>query len=284
MVSCRGRMRPVFVDREVATRLERAEADLTRRYVDAYSRLCPEVGAASREVAGGCVSFAGMDSPLSRADAGGLSGPAAPKDLDAIEEFLESRGANSTIETCAFTDQSVFDFAGRRGYRIGHILNVFALPLSPQSRPDRGTTALGTGSEVRPLSKSTADSDLWCNTVGRGFASIEDGDVPYMDIYRGIFHAVGTIGYLATVDGVPVGAGALKIAGQVAYLSTASTLPPYRRKGIQSALLMHRLSDAITQGCDLAAIVTSPGSDSERNVLRVGFALAYARIRLVKRR
>ena len=270
------------VDRAVATGLERAEGELTRQYVDAYARLYPKVGAASMEIAGARVSFAGADSPLSRVDAVGLDGPVLPKDLGAAESFLESRGARSTIETCAFTDQSVFDFAGRRGYGVGHILNVFALPLNPESRADYEATAAAQGIEVRRISKRQEDSDLWCNAVGRGFASVEDGDVPYMDIYRGIFHADSTTAYIATVNGRPAGAGALKVAGQVAYLSTASTSPSHRRKGVQMALMMGRLSGAIREGCDLAAIVASPGSDSERNVLRAGFAMAYARIRLVK--
>ncbi|HUV89752.1 MAG TPA: hypothetical protein VMY80_08870 [Anaerolineae bacterium] len=31
------------------------------------------------------------------------------------------------------------------------------------------------------------------------------------------------------------------------------------------------------QGCDLALVLTSPGSDSQRNVERAGFRLAYTK-------
>lgn len=277
----------MFAGRDLVVGLEKAEADLTRQYVEAYLRLFPDSGATSREIAGGRVSFAGKDSPLSRVeavglDAPGLEGAVTPDELSSAEDFLQSRGTRSVIETCAFTDQSVFDFAGSRGYSVGHILNIFAISLNPKVLPKCAAAATGNAIDVHLVSKNLEDSGLWSRTVGLGFASAEDGDIPYLDIYRSIFHADGTTGYIATIDGRPAGAGALKIAGSVAYLSTASTLPSFRRRGVQAALIAGRLAGAIRHGCDLAAIVTSPGSDSEGNVVRSGFAMAYARIRLVK--
>jgi GNAT superfamily N-acetyltransferase len=263
-------------------RLEQAEAELTRQYVDAYASIYPESGAESTEIAGGRVSYAGADSPLSRADAVGLSGPVQPEDLDAIERFLESRGARTTLETCQFSHQSLFDLAGQRGYRVEHTLNLFALPLQPDTRLRNNQTNAKPGIDVFPISKSPDDADTWCLTVGRGFASMNCGDPPYMDLFRAIFHAHGTTGYIATIDSKPAGAGALKIAGSVAYLSTASTMPSYRKRGVQAALIMARLAAAVRQGCQIAAILTSPGSDSERNVVRAGFAMAYTRILLSK--
>ncbi len=280
--SCRlGRVSPLFIDKCVATRLETAEADLTGQYVEAYSRLYPVVGAVSKDISGARVSFAGVHSPLSRVDAVGLRGPVPMEDLDEAHLFLESRLAPPTIETCAFTDQSVFDFARRRGYGVGDILNVSVLALQAGDLPGYESAAHDASIKVERLSKNPEDSSLWSTTVGRGFASTESEEVPYMDIYRGIFHATGTTGYLATLDGKPAGAGALKIAGRVAYLSTASTLPSFRNRGVQMALMKARLAEAVRLGCDLAAVVTSPGSMSERNVHRAGFATAYARIRLV---
>jgi len=39
---------------------------------------------------------------------------------------------------------------------------------------------------------------------------------------------------------------------------------------------------AARAGCDLAVITTAPGSKSQANVMRTGFALLYARAILVK--
>ncbi|HRI11203.1 MAG TPA: hypothetical protein PKW35_25470, partial [Nannocystaceae bacterium] len=54
-------------------------------------------------------------------------------------------------------------------------------------------------------------------------------------------------------------------------------LPAHRRRGVQSALLTHRLAAAAAAGCELAVVTTQPGSKSQENVQRLGFALLYAR-------
>jgi hypothetical protein len=52
---------------------------------------------------------------------------------------------------------------------------------------------------------------------------------------------------------------------------------------VQSALLRARLADAAARGCDLAVVTTDPGSKSQQNVQRAGFALMYSRAILVRR-
>jgi hypothetical protein len=51
---------------------------------------------------------------------------------------------------------------------------------------------------------------------------------------------------------------------------------------VQTALLQARLQDAARRGCDLAVITTAPGSKSQQNAQRRGFALLYARALHVK--
>ena len=51
---------------------------------------------------------------------------------------------------------------------------------------------------------------------------------------------------------------------------------------MQKALVQRRLRDARDAGCDLAVVVTAPGSRSQANVMRRGFELLYARAILVK--
>ena len=62
----------------------------------------------------------------------------------------------------------------------------------------------------------------------------------------------------------------------------AATAPAHRRRGIQTALLAARLADAAAAGCDVAAIVTQPGSKSQQNAQRQGFDLLYTRAVLVR--
>jgi hypothetical protein len=51
---------------------------------------------------------------------------------------------------------------------------------------------------------------------------------------------------------------------------------------VHTALLSARLADAAAAGCDVAVIITQPGSKSQQNAQRHGFDLLYARAVLVK--
>jgi len=54
--------------------------------------------------------------------------------------------------------------------------------------------------------------------------------------------------YLARVDGRPAGEALLVMFDDVAYLAEASTAPPFRRRGIQRALIARRVDDARAAG------------------------------------
>ena len=74
----------------------------------------------------------------------------------------------------------------------------------------------------------------------------------------------------------------MRLDGEVAQFSGAGTLPRFRRRGVQTALLRARLMDAAAAGCRIGVVLTQPGSKSQQNVQREGFALLYARHLLVK--
>jgi len=85
------------------------------------------------------------------------------------------------------------------------------------------------------------------------------------------------LSFLAELNGQPIATGALTIAGDVALLAGASTVPSARRQGAQNALLEERLQYAAAHGCTVAMMVTLPGSGSQRNSERHGFRIAYTR-------
>jgi GNAT superfamily N-acetyltransferase len=88
--------------------------------------------------------------------------------------------------------------------------------------------------------------------------------------------------YVAYDDDRPAGAGALYVDGIVGWLGFGATLPEYRGRGAQSAILAARIEDARRQAC--ATVVTETGeladdrpSSSYRNILRAGFREAGVR-------
>jgi GNAT superfamily N-acetyltransferase len=88
--------------------------------------------------------------------------------------------------------------------------------------------------------------------------------------------------YLARRGGALAGGASLRLQDGVAQLNGAATLPEHRRRGVQTALLRHRLSEAARRGCDIAVVTTLPGSKSQENVQKAGFALLYTRTVLVR--
>jgi hypothetical protein len=70
--------------------------------------------------------------------------------------------------------------------------------------------------------------------------------------------------------------------GGVVEFGGASTRLMFRRRGAQTALLRARLAAARAQGCNVAIVVTTPGTKSQQNVERVGFSLAYTKAVMVK--
>ena len=94
--------------------------------------------------------------------------------------------------------------------------------------------------------------------------------------------SAGFFRYVARVDGALAGGAGLRVSDGIAQFCGASTLPAFRRRGVQSALLRRRLTDARDAGCDVAIVTTQPGSKSNRNAQRQGFALLYPRAVLIK--
>jgi len=66
-------------------------------------------------------------------------------------------------------------------------------------------------------------------------------------------------------------------------LFAAGTLPEFRGRGIQTALLRTRIRVAMEARCELAVVVTRGGSVSERNCVRLGFRVAYSKVTVLKK-
>ena len=83
--------------------------------------------------------------------------------------------------------------------------------------------------------------------------------------------------YLVELDGEPAAAAALARAGELAYLANASTVPAFRGRGCQTALIRRRILDAAAAGCTLVCCQTALASPSQRNLERAGLRVAYVK-------
>ncbi|MCB9682628.1 MAG: GNAT family N-acetyltransferase [Alphaproteobacteria bacterium] len=76
--------------------------------------------------------------------------------------------------------------------------------------------------------------------------------------------------YVAFVDGVPAGAALLSTFDDVAYLADASTVPAYRGRGLQGALIAQRVQAAREAGARTVFVGTAYGDGSWANQRRAG--------------
>lgn len=83
--------------------------------------------------------------------------------------------------------------------------------------------------------------------------------------------------YLGYEGNIPVAAAGCYIHGKNAFLNMAATMPKYRNRGYQTALLKYRIDDAFTQGCELVISGASPGTSSLYNMQKVGLRTAFTK-------
>jgi GNAT superfamily N-acetyltransferase len=268
-----------FVDIDLACRVEMAEAYAGRDCAEAFHRLHPECPVAVQEIAGGVAVFAGTDSPVTQAIGIGLNGPVADDELDALGEFFTSRNAPAVLELCPLVEMSLYERFAARGYKLLEVSDVLLLDDLAQA-PTTAPLAGSLGVTIRAATRD--ESKLWTQTVAQGFAEHFPVTQAILDVMEGFCHRSSPSSFLlAFVDGEPAGGGVVSAHKGVAGLFGASTLPAFRRRGVQSALLSARLTWAREHGCDLAVSIAQPGSISHRNIERFGFRVAYTRTKLV---
>jgi GNAT superfamily N-acetyltransferase len=83
--------------------------------------------------------------------------------------------------------------------------------------------------------------------------------------------------YFAEIDATPAAAGVLSAHDRIGYLAIAGTLPDFRRRGCQTALVQRRLADAAESGCELVTTGATFASQSQRNLERAGLRVAYTK-------
>ena len=273
----------MFAGIEVVRRIEAAEASLTLE----VSRAVRREGAVVRALGSGAGAWSPEGTPFDKVIGWGL-GDDAEEDgaLRAFErDVLERRGA-VRMELATVGALRHAEALCRRGYRVAGLENVLGLPLGAGA-PTPARPAAG-GLAVRPAAPD--EEEAWLRTVVAGFGEPDPtdpappqalDDALLSGVFRELGAASGLRRYVALAEGELVGGATLRLSGGVAQLAGAATRAAFRRRGIQAALLSARLADAAAEGCDLAVVTTEPGSRSQRNVQRQGFALLYGRLVLV---
>ncbi|MFI9508685.1 GNAT family N-acetyltransferase [Nocardia sp. NPDC052566] len=274
----------LFAGVELSRRVDRAEQVMLEEAAAAATRRDPALSVLVQPIGGGLGVWAGPGAPFDKVIGVGLGGDFDDAELDALEQAYDERDAPVQFEVSTLADPAVVTRLTRRGYTLVGFENVLGLPLAPGRQAERAD-----GVEIAEV--GPAEFQTWVNVMVDGFAAPDtQGVMSHEEFPRDVLanaeHDMaaisGFVATMATVDGVPAGVGAIRLADGLAQLCGAATLPRFRRRGVQYSLLSTRLAAAAAAGCDLAVVTTLPGSKSQQNVQNLGFQLLYARAVLVR--
>lgn len=262
----------------LAQRVERMEID----FCAVLARAGAPGGGAMLDVGGGCAVWSSPGAPMNKVLGLGVGCPVSDDDLDEIEAFYDDHDSPIQIELCPLVSADLPARLSARGYALKGFENELACAL-PVSVPIDGGLRVD-------IASSDADTETWLHITTEGFAT-PDGSgatvAPTPDAMRTIgaimraFVHPDIVRYLAWVDGAPAGAASSIISGGVLGIFGTATVPAYRRRGAQAAVVARALRGAIGRA-DLAIATTEPGSVSQRTFERLGFQVLYTRAILVR--
>jgi GNAT superfamily N-acetyltransferase len=271
----------MFVSTDLAARIDGAESRLTEG-LGRTARAGSQPEAFVARWGGGVAVCIESSSPANKIIGVGF-GP-LPDDawLDAVEGEFSARDAAPRAEVATLADPAFAERLTRRGYVLHGYENVLGQRLSP------GATAVKDGFDIREW-----DGDLreWIDAAVTGFLHPDDQGIPpdrlpgaeeTTRLLSDLMQAPGYVRYGAWVDGRLAGVASFRCDDGLGLLTGATTLPQFRGRGVQTALLRRRLADARAAGCELALMTVQPGSKSQENGQRQGFSLLYSRAVLVR--
>jgi len=263
---------------ELARRVDRAEIDFCA--MATMSGAAPD--AATLERGGGLAVYGAPGSPVNKVLGLGLGVEATDEDLDAIEDFYAQWGCPVQIELCPLVSPDLPSRLSKRGFVLQAFENELArtAPIDPVPEAPRADTTVEVG----------APEEAWLEVVSAGFAVSDKGppDRPMPgdtlgaigDVMRQFVHpAINR--YLARVGGEPASGALSFVSDRVLGIFGTATLPEFRRRGLQAAIVTRAINDALGT-FDLAIAATEPGSVSQRTFERLGFQVLYTRAILVK--
>ncbi len=242
-------------------RVERAFAALAARFVDAGASL--DAGAAKQSAGQGWATFLGVGSPLTHV--AGADGQLTNEHLASLEAFFFTRGADAILEVADVWQLEPWLVS--LGYELAGSEQVLVAELGADHPP-------------RPEVIDCADRlEEWAQSVQLGFG-MEPSPSGYL--LGRILASQTALGIVR--NGELAGSAAFAVVGEVGYCFADSTLPAHRGQGLQQMLIQHRLWLTAQSSGRFCVAETAPGSGSERNYVRCGFAPVFQRQTFTKQR
>lgn len=127
----------------------------------------------------------------------------------------------------------------------------------------------------------SSELDLFSDLTTQGFLGVYEGSASstrrVAESMKGLYGCPGWHLYLACVEKIPAGTALLHVQDQTASFPAATTIPSFRGRGCQTALLHRRMIDAVRAECTLLVGQAGVGTISQHNMERAGMQIAYTK-------
>jgi GNAT superfamily N-acetyltransferase len=268
----------VLVDRALVEEIVRLTVDFGLSIGAAVAAAEPGSGAGAWPVAGGCVVCTGAGMYENWIKGLGVFQPATDDDLDQAESYFEARGLVPEIDLCPWVAGDLLERLATRDYVLAATRTYYARYVDISDKVetpplDAATTIETATAETLPLLQQLRRE---------GFEVGEAAQISDRFTVAGALQ-VGVTDFVARIDGEAAGSALLYIADGRALFGGMATLPAYRGRGLQGALIRHRIARASELGCHLAVSTTVPANRSGLNLQRHGFAVAFTMTTLRRR-
>jgi GNAT superfamily N-acetyltransferase len=259
----------------LARTLQRNEAAAMRAYLlaDPFSRQRFGFSVARRA---GFVCFASdrLPEPLFHRVLGfGVLAPATRAAIAAILRYYEELGAVARVEVAEGIAPPeaarLLEQAGFRRERARHIVHALVTDRPIEVRPVRG---------LRIDIAGRSDRATFGRLARAGFGETgERGDFVERSSGYVLHHATPGrfVGFIGRVDGEPAATGAVCLTRAAGGLYSDTTLPAYRGRGIQRAMIAARVALGLRGRRHVFAARTEGPNASARNYLSAGFSPLY---------
>jgi len=263
----------ILTREETAVIVETNEANMFRTLWDTLpSALLAEYGASYQEVGGATATFFEQFpiTAFNRVIGLGLHQPATEAMIDEVIELYSRKNTPFSISLSPTAQPAqLSNWLLARGFE--HTSN-WAKVIRGMAPPPPIKTDL----RIELVDENTASQYAAVTQSGFG---LPEWMTP---LFEATAKAPNIYSYIAYADDVPAGVGSLSVSGEKGALFNGATLPEYRRRGAQGAIMARRIQDGIELGCRW--FTTETGEDtpenpnpSYRNMIRTGFQLAYLR-------
>jgi GNAT superfamily N-acetyltransferase len=215
----------------------------------------------------------------------GIDAPLTQEGAQRVVDYVARRGGRPRIDLTDASGKESYKVVADAGLVLDHAERVLSRDLAvPVEMPPVPGLTLKRLDPANP-----GDLRRHVEHTVRGF--MEPGVEPTEGELEAAAHSQAhprSRGFFAMVDGEIAGTCGMEIVTiepspeigpvKIASLWGAVVGERFRRRGIQQALIAHRLLQGQGEGCRAAVIECQPGIPTERNAGRLGFGLAYTRL------